>query len=83
MSNIKQTDRLSNIFNKALYICKQYRHQFLMPEHVLYAMTSDDNFNDAIDIYYDSDDLKLEIEDFLSKLETVPSDDDYDPEISL
>ena len=82
MPNIKQTDRLSNIFNKALYICKQYRHQFLMPEHVLYAMTSDDNFNDAIDIYYDSDDLKLEIEDFLSKLETVPSDDDYDPEIS-
>lgn len=82
MPNIKQTDRLSNIFNKALYICKQYRHQFLMPEHVLYAMISDDNFNDAIDIYYDSDDLKLEIEDFLSKLETLPSDDDYDPEIS-
>ena len=83
MSNIKQTDRLSGIFNKGLFLCKEYRHQFLAPEHILLALTFDNNFNDAIDIYSDSDDLKTEIENFLSHIEVVPNDNDYDPEISL
>ena len=83
MSNIKQTDRLSGIFNKGLFLCKEYRHQFLTPEHILLALTFDNNFNDAIDIYSDSDDLKTEIENFLSHIEVVPNDNDYDPEISL
>ena len=83
MSNIKQTDRLSGIFNKGLFLCKEYRHQFLTPEHILLALTFDNNFNDAIDIYSDSDDLKTEIENFLSHIEVVPNDNDYDPGISL
>ena len=83
MSNIKQTDRLSGIFNKGLFLCKEYRHQFLTPEHILLALTFDNNFNDAIDIYSDSDDLKTEIENFLSHIEVVQNDNDYDPEISL
>ena len=38
MAEIKQTLRVSRALNKAYEYCKEYRHEFIMPEHLLLAL---------------------------------------------
>ena len=41
MPQIQQTLRASRMLNKAYECCKEYRHEFIMPEHLLLVMTDD------------------------------------------
>ena len=50
MSQIRQTERASKVLNKAYEYCKDYRHEFIMPEHLLMVLIDEFNFNAALNI---------------------------------
>ena len=82
MPEIKQTERVLRLLNKALECCKQYRHEFIMPEHVLSALTEDDDFYAACNLFCNPQTMKERLEEFLLQTEPMPEDVDYEPEVS-
>ena len=62
--------------------CKEYRHEFIMPEHLLLVMMDDNEFYNTLDSYYSANLFQERIEDKLDEVETVPEDIDYEPEAS-
>lgn len=67
---------------RAMELCKEYRHEFVMPEHLLAALLEDLNFREALDIYYNPRFLSKRVDDYLAKIESVPDGADYEPEAS-
>ncbi len=82
MAEIKQTERASRLLNLALERCKEYRHEFVMPEHLLLVMIDEFNFNAALNIFYAPLQLARKVEDFLDTVEKVPEGIVYEPEVS-
>lgn len=82
MAEIKQTERASRLLNNALECCKSYRHEFIMPEHLLLVLIEDDNFNAALNIFYSPQVLSERVEEFLRQVEAVPEGIEYEPEVS-
>ena len=82
MPEIKQTDRAAKVLQDAMACCKEYRHEFVMPEHLLLVLIGNDNFAAALDIFYSSHVLEEQLEEQLKQVETVPEGQDYQPEPS-
>ena len=82
MAEIKKTERASRILNNALECCKSYRHEFIMPEHLLSVLIEDDIFNAALNIFYSPQILAERVEEFLKQIDSVPEDIEYEPEVS-
>ena len=82
MAEIKKTERASRILNNALECCQSYRHEFIMPEHLLSVLIEDDIFNAALNIFYSPQILAERVEDFLKQIDSVPEDIEYEPEVS-
>ena len=82
MAEIKKTERASRILNNALECCKSYRHEFIMPEHLLSVLIEDDIFNAALNLFYSPQVLAERVEDFLKQIDSVPADIEYEPEVS-
>ena len=82
MAEIKQTERASKLLNQAYECCKEYRHEFIMPEHLLLMMIDEFNFNAALNIFYSPYQLQDRLKEFLDGLETLPEDKEYEPEAS-
>ena len=82
MPNITQTERVNRLLAQTLTYCKAYKHQFIMPEHLLLALASDEDFCQAMDVWADSDALRLRVKEFLDRQEVVPEDVEYNPETS-
>ena len=82
MPNITQTKRVNRLLAQTLTYCKAYRHQFIMPEHLLLALANDEDFCQAMDVWADSDALRLRVKEFLDRQEVVPEDVEYNPETS-
>ena len=82
MPNITQTERVNRLLAQTLTYCKAYRHQFIMPEHLLLALANDEDFCQAMDVWADSDALRLRVKEFLDRQEGVPEDVEYNPETS-
>lgn len=82
MPNITQTERVNRLLAQTLTYCKAYRHQFIMPEHLLLALANDEDFCQAMDVWADSDALCLRVKEFLDRQEVVPEDVEYNPETS-
>ncbi len=79
---MKQTERASKALNDALECCKRYRHEFIMPEHLLSVLIEEPNFKSALNIFYDSRKFTRRVEEFLSQVESVPDSAAYEPEVS-
>ena len=82
MAEIKQTERASKILNKSLQCCLDWRHEFIMPEHLLMTLLDDDNFHAALNIFYSPEALADRLEKQLETIETIPEDRKYVPETS-
>ena len=82
MAEIKQTDRAAKVLTDTMKCCKDYRHEFIMPEHLLLTLIDDFNFNKALAIFYSPEILAERLEEKLEDIETVPEDREYDPEAS-
>ena len=83
MAEIKQTERASKILNKSLQCCLDWRHEFIMPEHLLMTLLDDDNFHAALNIFYSPETLADRLEKQLETIETIPDDREYVPETSV
>ena len=83
MSEIKQTERASKVLQNALECCREYRHEFVMPEHLLIALLNEDNFHAALNIFYSPQVLEEKVRGKLQEMETVPEEVEYEPEISI
>ena len=82
MAEIKQTLRASRLLNKAYECCKDYRHEFVMPEHLLLELIEDFNFNAALNIFYSPYQLAERVKEFLEEIDTLPEGLEYVPEPS-
>ena len=82
MAEIKQTLRASRVLNKAYERCKRYRHEFIMPEHLLLVLLEDFNFNAAVNIFYSPYQLEDRIKEYLESVESLPDGTEYVPETS-
>ena len=82
MAEIKQTLRVSRALNKAYECCKEYRHEFIMPEHLLLALLEEFNFNAAVNIFYSPYQLEDRIKEYLEGVESLPEGTEYVPETS-
>ena len=83
MSEIKQTLRASKALNKAYDCCKLYRHEFIMPEHLLLALIEEFNFNAALNIFYSPFQLEERVKEYLESVEALPEGTEYAPETSV
>ena len=70
------------MLNKAYECCKEYRHEFIMPEHLLLALIEDFNFNAALNIFYSPYQLQDRIRKYLENVETLPEGTEYVPDTS-
>ncbi|MDD6141032.1 MAG: ATP-dependent Clp protease ATP-binding subunit ClpA [Bacteroidales bacterium] len=78
-----QTERASRILNDAFECCKSYRHEFLMPLHLLSALIEDDNFKAALNIFFSPQVLAERVEEFLVLVDAVPEGIEYEPMVSV
>ena len=83
MAEIKQTERVERVMKSALFHCNKYRHEFVMPEHLLLALTEDSNFNAALSPFCSPPSFANKIENYLEGMEIVPIEIDYKPELSI
>ena len=82
MGEIKQTDRAAKVLRDTMKCCREYRHEFVMPEHLLLTLIDDYNFSRALAVFYSPEVLAERVEEKLEDVESVPDDRDYDPEAS-
>ena len=83
MAEIKQTDRAAKALQETMACCKEYRHEFVMPEHLLFVLTDEFNFSRALNIFYPIDNFVERLEEKLEDVETIPEDKEYEPEASV
>ena len=55
MAEIRQTERAAKVLSNSMKCCKQYRHEFVMPEHLLFVLADELNFNRRLNIFYPID----------------------------
>lgn len=77
------TERLKVVFNHAWAYCINNRNEFLMPEHLLYVLTENDEFYTALNMFYNPKKLKERIEEFFTQIDRIPDDYDYKPQLSF
>ena len=83
MAEIKQTKRAAEVLHNAMEYCKDDRHEFVLPEHLLLAMMDDKTFVNVLNIFCESEAFLERLNDKLDELENVPEECDYDPEASV
>ena len=83
MAEIRQTDRAAKVLRETMACCKEYRHEFVMPEHLLFVLTDEFNFNRALNIFYPVEKFVEQLEEKLEDVETMPEDKEYEPEASV
>jgi len=77
MADIKLTERLNELLQRCIELCKLRRYEFITPEVVLYELISEDVFASVIDFYCDITALMDEVENRLVEMGFVPYDLDY------
>lgn len=82
--DIQHTDSVNYAFASAQTQAMQYRHEFIMPEHLLSALLGQVPFQNALaDCFYDTDELRLAVAEYLAKkVERIPQETEYEIEIS-
>lgn len=83
MAEIKQTERAVRVLKDTMDCCKDYRHEFVMPEHLLLVMADEFSFNRILNIFYPIERFVERLEEKLDNIETIPEGTDYEPEASI
>ena len=79
--NSHDTDQ---VLNGALNYCMLYRNEFVTPEHLLMALTNQDNFSIALDASGgDTLALMAQLDSVVGKMETMPTDWHHVPDNSV
>lgn len=79
MSEIQYSKRTAHLLKTAYDLAELFRHEFIMPEHLLYALATDSSFGHVLRPYGSAPGLAVRLDHYLSdEIETVPSDREYD-----
>lgn len=74
---------LNEALKKAVVTCSRMRHEFVMPEHLLMALLTQQDFREAMSgCGCDSDRLRATLTDYLEQTERVPEGVECSPELS-
>ncbi len=82
MAEIKQTKRAATLLKETVDCCKEYRHEFIMPEHLLMVLIDEFSFGRIFNNYADLQTLAEKLEEKLEETEVVPEGQTYNPEVS-
>ena len=82
MAEIRQTERTNGVLKRTWAVCTEYRQEFVMPEHLLMALTDEENFAQTFSHFASLQSLVERLEEKLEEMESVPEDQAYDPEPS-
>ena len=82
MAEIRQTERTNGVLKRTWAVCTEYRQEFVMPEHLLMALTDEENFAQTFNHFASLQSLVERLEEKLEEMESVPEDQAYDPEPS-
>ena len=82
--DIQNTEHVSSAFSSAQRKALSYRHEFIMPEHLLSAFLEQPPFLNALQEFFcDVEELSLSLENyFTEELESIPEGVDYELEVS-
>ena len=70
---IKNSPRIEHIYRQMVSLYQDYRHEYIMPEHLLLAMTEDADFSDALGLFgVPANELADPLRNFLSQQEKLP-----------
>ena len=72
---IKNSPRIEQIYRRMVGLYQDYRHEYIMPEHLLLAMTEDPDFNNALNLFgVNIKELAEPLRTFLEKQEKLPAE---------
>ena len=83
MPNIQQTERLQKLMTAAMHVCMAHRHEFVTPEHLLFALFDDVTFYSTLASYCDINALYTKVMDQILAMENVPDAAAYNPQTSV
>lgn len=83
MTEIIYTLRANKVMAVATTYCETYRHEFLTPEHIIYALLDSMEFQTAFERFEDTAALTVAIGRYLDSLEKVPDGMDYRLDLSV
>ena len=74
---VEPSESLKQVFEQAIELAKEYKHEYLTIEHVLFAMFNNENFVNTIQSFgADSDYIKKNVEHYLkTKLDDIVKED--------
>ena len=80
MPTLQHSENAQRLFNDAATICHNYRHEFIMPEHLLLALTDQLGFANALDYFGEGNRKRLSnaVKAYLSHQESVPNGVQYE-----
>lgn len=78
---VEPSDNLKKVFEQAIDLAKNYKHEYLTLEHLLYSMLGEEQFTNTIQAYgADSDYIKKNLEHYLkNKLDDIIKDEVIKP----
>ena len=84
MPTLQHSENVQRLFNETMTICNNYRHEFAMPEHVLLALTEQDEFVEALEYFREGAvrQLRTAVKHYLSHQESVPAGVEYEMTLS-
>ena len=80
---MKQTQAINEALLVAQQIINLHRHEFIMPEHILLAFFSNEDFRAAVDRCADIEVMETDLTDVIMDLDSVPEDMELNPEYSV
>lgn len=80
---MKQTQAINEALLVAQQIINLHRHEFIMPEHILLAFFSNEEFRAAVDRCADIEVMETDLTDVIMDMESVPEEMELNPEYSV
>lgn len=80
---MKQTQAINEALLVAQQIINLHRHEFIVPEHILLAFFSNENFRSAVARCADIEVMETDLTDVIMDMESVPEDMELTPEYSV
>lgn len=74
MSDIAQSREFSRLLRKSINMSDRLRHEFVMPEHLLLALTTEPYFVEAFNEFSDISQLQDALKKYLDSCEKIPAD---------
>ncbi len=83
MPELQYTPRAHELINDTVECCRSFRHEFVMPEHLLFQLLDDTSFSSAISTYASIQLIADRLESHLESITPVAEEVNYEPELSV